>query len=304
MTKPWDPDALFLKAKLFINHAMDVDEPRAFDERALWASLALELLAKSALARVSPTLIAVPSEEGHSLLVASGLVDGDVRFTSVQAKTLFARCAKAFKPFSDKDTQTIANARNDYLHGAAPTFTSLPPEAWWPRYWSQARILINACDKSLEDLVGSDRVGDVEDHLARNTKNIEHRLEMLIERSKQRLAQFEAGQLRAIDAADWARSGDLSAGLSHSDTEICPACGGVGRLEGEDVENAEHHYERVAEDDYDSWVDLTIGSYYFSCERCHLVLDSYELVSAAGLPSTFGATTDIGDYSEPEYGND
>jgi len=78
MSKPWDPDALFVKAKLFLNHAMD-DESRQFDEQALWASLALELLAKAALAKVSPVLIAVPTEEGNSLLVACGLVEGDVR---------------------------------------------------------------------------------------------------------------------------------------------------------------------------------------------------------------------------------
>ncbi len=110
MSKPWDPDALFIKAKLFLNHAMD-DDSRQFDEQALWASLALELLAKAALAKVSPVLIAVPTEEGNSLLVASGLVEGDVRFTSVQAKTLFARCARAFKPFSEKESKAIASAR-------------------------------------------------------------------------------------------------------------------------------------------------------------------------------------------------
>lgn len=59
-----DPDALWLKARLFINHAMDAGEPRSYDERALWASLALELLGKAALARVSPLLIAQPNEEG------------------------------------------------------------------------------------------------------------------------------------------------------------------------------------------------------------------------------------------------
>ena len=87
MSKPWDPDALFIKAKLFLNHAMD-DDSRQFDEQALWASLALELLAKAALAKVSPVLIAVPTEEGNSLLVASGLVEGNVLHTTQLIKTL------------------------------------------------------------------------------------------------------------------------------------------------------------------------------------------------------------------------
>lgn len=306
MTKPWDSDALFLKAKLFLNHAMDDDEPRDFHERALWASLALELLAKSALARVSPVLIAVPNEEGNSLLVASGLVDGDVRFTSVQAKTLFSRCAKAFKPFSDKEAQAIASARNEYLHGATPTFTTIPPEAWWPRYWTQAHILVNACDSDLDDLVGPQRSGQVEKWLERNQKNIEHRLEMLVERARQRLSRYRTGQMRVDEATEWARTrdGELRAGLAYSATEDCPACGADGLLEGEDVEDAEHQYERIAEDDYDDWMELTVSSDFFSCDQCRLVLDSYDLVAAADLSSSFSATTETGDYWEPEYGND
>lgn len=305
--RPWDAEAMLLKAKLFLNHAMDhSEEHRDFDERALWASLALELLAKAALARVSPVLIAAPNEEGNSLLVASGLVEGDVRFRSVQANTLFARCSKAFKPFNEKEAQDIASARNEYLHGAAPSFTTIPPEAWWPRYWAQAHILIHACDRVLEDVVGHDRVGLVEDYLAKNKKNIEHRLEMLLERARQQLARHDSGQMRAGEAAEWSRyrPGGLSAGLTYSSAHTCPACGGVGLLEGEDVDDATPHHEQVSEDDYDSWVDLTIGSAHFSCDICHLVLDSYELVEASDLPPTFHATGEIGDFWEPNYGND
>lgn len=305
--KPWDAEAMLLKAKLFLNHAMDHgEEHRDFDERALWASLALELLAKAALARVSPVLIAAPNEEGNSLLVASGLVEGDVRFMSVQAKTLFSRCSKAFKPFNDKEAQAIAAARNEYLHGAAPSFTTIPAEAWWPRYWAQAHILIHACDRVLEDIVGNDRVGLVEDYLAKNKRNIEHRLEMLLERARQQLARHDSGQMRAGEAAEWSRyrPGALSAGLHYSTAQTCPACGDAGLLEGEDIDDAQAHHQQVAEDAYDSWMELTIGSSYFSCDRCHLVLDSYELVEASDLPASFDATGEIGDFWEPEYGND
>ncbi len=61
MRAPYDSEGLWLKAKLFINRAMD-DNARSFDERALWASLSLELLAKAALANHSPLLIADPME--------------------------------------------------------------------------------------------------------------------------------------------------------------------------------------------------------------------------------------------------
>ncbi len=63
--------------------------------------------------------------------------------------------------------------------------------------------------------MGTDRVPEVESHLASNKKNIEFRYQMLIERSRQRLHLVQSGQLRAADAAEWARhrEGDLSARL-------------------------------------------------------------------------------------------
>lgn len=139
MTAPYDHDALWLKAKLFLSLALEDGDTRTFDERALWASLALELLGKAALARVSPLLIAVPTEEGANILIAAGLMGGEARFESIKAHTLFSRCSRAFKPFSDRQAQAISRARNDYLHGGAANFTQIPPEAWWPRYWGAGR---------------------------------------------------------------------------------------------------------------------------------------------------------------------
>ena len=70
-------EALWSKAKVFLNRAMDPGAERSFDEQALWASAALELLGKAALARVSPLLIAEPTEDGTNILIATGLIQGD-----------------------------------------------------------------------------------------------------------------------------------------------------------------------------------------------------------------------------------
>lgn len=303
-TVPYDHRAFWMKAKLFLNHAMDQDEHRNFDERALWASLALELLAKAALARISPLLIADPSEEGTNLLMASGLIDGDARFNSVRAQTIYKRCHKAFKPFNEREALAITRARNEYLHGTDIGFTGIPPEAWWPRYWAQASILVNALDTDLDSLVGSSRTAIVENYLAQNTRNIEHRVEMLISRAQQRLAQYRSGSLPTRVADEWDRQTNLTAGLSHSTEEVCPVCGDTGVLEGEEVLSSETQYEQVREEDFDVWVDLTIGADYFSCSTCKLIINGYELLKAANLPVSFEDTGDISDYMEPEYGND
>lgn len=302
-TPPYDHDALWIKARLFVNRALDPGDA-SFDERALWAALALELLAKAALARISPLLIAVPTEEGVNLLIAAGVIDGSARFTSVPAKTLFARCHKAFKPFNEKQAQAIVHARNEYIHGARPGFTDIPAEAWWPRYWAQAVILVNAMDRQIDDLVGTTRVATVESHLEQNAKNIEHRLEMLVARAQQRLSLAQSGNLPARLAAEWARQADLTAGLGQSSAATCPACQSQGLLEGEQVLNAEPHVEKISEDDFDVWMDLQIGADYFSCEECRLVLDGYELLKQAGLATEFADTGDYADYMADEYGND
>lgn len=311
MTRPFDHEALWIKAKLFLNRAMD-DDFRSFDEQALWAALALELLAKAALARVSPLLIAEPNEDGTNLLIASGLVEGDARFTSVRAKTLMSRCHKAFKPFDSSEAMKILNGRNEYLHGAGTGFMAIPPRAWWPRYWAQVAILVTALDRDIAELVGGDREARVDSYLEENAKNIERRTEALIERARQRLQQKRDGTLTAKLAAEWRTELQLSASMKFSTPEECPACGELGLLEGEDVLNTEVDYrddegnEPSYVDDYsDATVTLTIGAEHFSCPTCQLILNSYELIEQAGISLEFEAEGNIEDIDqEPDYGND
>jgi hypothetical protein len=295
MTTPYDHEALWIKAKLFINRAMD-DDFRSFDEQALWAALALELLAKAALARVSPLLVAEPNEEGTNLLIATGLIAGEARFTSVRAKTLFARCHKAFKPFDQTETINIINGRNEYLHSSGTGFIAIPPNQWWARFWAQAAILVTALDKNISELVGPDREGVVIAHLEQNAKNIERRTETLIERAKQRVQQHLEGTLPAKVAAEWKTDLNLSAHLAHHETAECPACGSAGLLEGSEIIDTEADVYEVI---------LTVSAAYFSCSTCRLVLDRYELVRQAGFPETFETEGNPNElFPEPEYGND
>ncbi|MEU3795760.1 hypothetical protein AB0F07_39245 [Streptomyces fructofermentans] len=312
MSHPFDHDALWTKAKLFLNRAMD-DDSRSFDEQALWAALALELLAKAALARVSPLLIAEPNEDGSNLLIASGLVKGEARFTSVRAKTLMARCHKAFKPFDQAEAMKIISGRNEYLHSSGAGFMAIPPRSWWPRYWAQAAVLVTALDREIEELVGSRRGIEVTKHLEQNAKNIEQRTEALIERAKQRRQQWLDGSLPAKVVAEWKSAQYLSASMSHSEATACPACASTGLLEGEEAVAEEIHYPEVDYTDdgdiyllSDGSVALTISADHFSCAGCQLVLNSYELIRQAGISTEFDAEGDFDDYAaqEPEYGND
>jgi hypothetical protein len=307
VTAPYDHEALWSKAKVFLNRAMDPDPVRSFDEQALWASAALEILGKAALARVSPLLIAEPTEEGVNILIATGLIEGTAKFTSVSASTIFKRCQRAFRPFSAADALRFAEARNEYLHGSTIGFMTLPPEAWWPRYWALAAILVIAQDREIEELVGPDRLSIVGAYLEQNAKNVEHRTESLIARAAQRLAQYRAGTLPAKIQLEWQSNPDLTAGLTYSEAASCPACDSTGTLEGDDSSDMSYTYD--PNDDpidggpFDVWATVTVPADYFSCPTCHLVLDSYELIEQADLPTTFEAIDD-NPPEEPDYGND
>jgi hypothetical protein len=302
VTAPYDHEALWAKAKVFLNRAMDGSPERSPDEEALWAAAALELLGKAALARVSPLLIATPTEDGVNILIAAGLLEGDAKFASVSASTIFKRCQRAFRPFNAGEAQRFADARNEYLHGASMGFV-LPAEAWWPRFWALASVLITAQDREIADLVGYERTSVVDQHLEQNTKNVEHRTEALIARARQRLAQYEAGTLPAKVQAQWNADPDLTLQMAYSTTHHCPACGGEGTLEGDEYTDAEYQYE---DDDPEwpptVWATLTIPSSYFSCPRCHLVLD-YDLLAQADVAETFEVVDDDPPV-EQEYGND
>lgn len=89
VTPALDSDALYAKSKLYIRKALVRKVSEELDEYQLWASLALELLGKSALASHRPSLVADPNHY-QSMFAASGInLSTDVK--TITAKTLYAR---------------------------------------------------------------------------------------------------------------------------------------------------------------------------------------------------------------------
>ncbi|GAA2497085.1 hypothetical protein [Terrabacter carboxydivorans] len=296
----------WIKAKLFLNRATDASTERTPEERQFWASLALELLGKSALWRVSPALIAEPTEDGVQILRAVGMIDGDAQFTAVRAATIFKRCGRAFRPFNPDEATKIANGRNEYLHGSGIGFSALPSSVWWPRFWAQVAILVTAHGVELADLVGPDRVVDVKSQLEQNAKNIEHRWISLEAAAKQRLTRYRSGLMNARQQAEWQVERDLTAGMEHYALADCPACGGLGTVEGDEiVDRTEPYWDLESPYTPDGMTVFgDIAPAHFSCPTCHLVLDGYELLEQAGVGDPFEVELEPEEFVEPDYGND
>lgn len=299
MSSSFDPDGLWIKSKLFINRALDAD--REFEEQAFWACSALELLGKCALAKVSTLLIANPMDDGNSLLVASGLMQGNA--TSVPAKAVWSRCQRAFKPFSEGEAKKLAVGRNEYIHAAGVGFDAVPAHAWWPRFWSQAVILLNHMGLIIDDYVDRGYVAAVHAALATRKETVRQQLEARIERAKTMLSQHQAGTLSSRQLKEWELKTQYLA--SHHSYAECPACGADANLYGDEVVDKNVVYGSGEWGEPDVQVTLTIAPVALVCDQCRLGLSDYDLLVEAGLDEGFeveGSADDI-DY-EPEYNNE
>lgn len=299
---PYAPEGYWLKAKLFFNRSLDDPGARSDDERRLWASLALEQLAKWALANTSPILVADPQHDGGvQLLKALGLESG-AKHVTVQASTAFKRCAKIFRPFDSNEAQKFANARNEYLHGSEITFLQLPEDIWWEKLWSLVSVLLYSNDKGVSDLVGLYHSGKVETYLELNKKRIEQQVEAAVEGAKRNLMRFQNNVMSAEEERKWQANRVTSGGLFYEAEAKCPACDQYGIAESDDAVDREFIYSDEPGDP--PHVEITFSPDFFSCNHCGLALEGFEYIEEAGIDTQFFVESDDWDYLMPEYGND
>ena len=294
MSIPYNHEAVWMKAKSFINRSFAALDDEDFPMAALCAAVSLELLAKSVLSQISPLLVADPSDNGRSLMLAAGLPEDTTKYKSISAKTLFSRCARAFRPFNEKAAVDIAAQRNAELHSGATPYSAIDdPQAWWEQFWSTAEVLVDQRGNTIEDFVGPGRTAEVRMHLLRNMENVNRRVESLVEAARQRL---ELG----IDPPK--RLGVI---YELDDYTTCPVCEEEAVLGGDYVEESEFIADQV-EDGTWGYEQVEVAANTFQCEHCGLMLDGELYISVAGLPPTFFVERpyepDLGDYIE--YGND
>lgn len=297
---PFDRDALWSKAKNFINRSFDALDDADFPTAAMWAAIALELLGKAALANVNPCLIADPSDDGVSLLIAAGMSQDFSKAKSIQAKGVFSRCRRAFQPFDSDEADRIAKARNEELHSGLMPFDSIrDQDAWWQRYWAQAVILIDAQREDIADFVGAKRAPAVQRQLDDNAKHVQQYASRRIAEAKDRWDQALASSSAAADLSQLIRRLPMFL-MSFSSAVTCPACGNTGSLIGEEVASSEVEYDHETGEALEL---LAVFPEVFECQHCGLLLEGQRYLDAAGLDELI---SDEREY-EPEwddYGND
>jgi len=100
-----------------------------------WCSLGLELLARSAISSISPTLLAEPDNEHKYLLHALNLGSDRIPRKSISSIQVLFLCKTLFPQFTEDDytcAKAMINRRNEELHTGSASFESIKQQLGWP----------------------------------------------------------------------------------------------------------------------------------------------------------------------------
>jgi hypothetical protein len=289
----WDSEGLWKKAKLFMDRASEHDHASA--EFALFASLALECLARSALTKVHPVLNADPREDSN-ILYGCGYAFAKPR--SLPAHSVYIRLEKIIEPFQKQHRELcefLALLRNAHVHTADLPYENLGTGKWLARFYDTVAVVHDFIDKPLKHILGDQEAGMA----AELVKTLN---ESVLSAVKAKIAAhqkvFEGKSIeekeKLMDAASliFALPGDNQRGFT------CPACGGQGKLTGTRFKELPEQYSEG-----ELFMEVEYLTTSFACKICELGLGSIEEVAHAGLSTHFKKveSTSLHDLYEPEH---
>ena len=304
-----DPDALLAKSTDYVRRALRRKDEDDLDEYQLWASLALELLGKAALARAHPCLIADPNHAPSLFAAAGRPYDTDIK--TITAKTLFSRLRQMEKRFDanvEKFCTGISERRNAELHSGDVPFRAMKLETWEGRFWHAADLVLRMQDRSLADWLGTDRSGGPDEIVvhAREARRsaAELRLESATTAFKdKKKAERDDLLAKAAVSPFFPNQKVFEEYYEGTWTTVCPACGGRAYAGGDQID------EFILEPDHDygaAWetVELIFSPQEFRCPVCDFHAEGFDELDAVGLAGEHHVTTEREMEYEPDYGND
>jgi hypothetical protein len=314
-------DALFTKSQVYVQRAFRAQSATDFEEYQLWASLALELLGKAALASVHPALVADP-QHFESLFAACGCpISPDVK--TITAKTLFSRIGHLDKNFDarrQRFCEQMSLRRNSELHSGESPFSGMSPEVWEPEYWGTIEVLLVMQEKNLDCWLGMEEAKAPAAILLKASQAREWVVSDRTKRAKEDfLAKYRDPSQRKKLLEDsknfswWDHRGDFYISADKAQPYKCPACEATAFLLGtlwneEVVDTDETFYGSGYDDDsyveYFETVEKSFAVEEFYCPVCKLHFFGTAEIEAAGMPREFTSTEERERQFEEDYGND
>lgn len=278
---PWSSDTLLAKAQLYIDqmNSTVADEWKY----GLWSALSLELLARAALAYISPVLLA-DAQNWRNVMYALGKEPTAKKFTptSIATKEVLARLSELLPDFNQEVAGFCSKhveRRNAELHSGEIVFTGLGTAEWLPKFYRACKILLESMGKQLPDFVSDperalEMIASLDDAAAKAVDQDKkaHEKVWLNKSEKERNTAI-------LQATAWA--------TRHAGHRVsCPSCTSPAILHGSPsgpVSTA------VGDDEVIQRQTMLPSS--FECIACGLKIAGYSKLSACGLGDAFSSTT-------------
>jgi len=279
----WESDKLKAKAKLYghLAHEQQIESAQF----GFWMSLCLELLARAALAKLHPVLLADPREEGNIHYSFGIIPKGNVR--SVQAKTVFARCSVLVPGFTDKMSAhclILADRRNRELHTGAAAFEGHDASTWLPQTYEIMEVLLGFLGDNFISLFGDEQAGVAEVMLKDRRGQTKSEVQSKIAAARK---AFEAldGETKSARASKGQES--LNVWVKKSalrKVTKCPSCGFNAALSGESQSRGP---VKINEGEGTITREVRVLPHALLCPTCELKLDGYQELLEGNLGQIF-----------------
>jgi hypothetical protein len=311
-----ESDTLYAKSQVYIQRGFRAQAAGDTEEYQLWASLALELLGKAALAEVHPALVADPMHAA-SLFAACGCqISPDIK--TIAAHTLFERLCHISKDFDSRHKrfcEQMSLRRNSELHSGESPFSGMVAEAWEREFWGAVEAILQIHDQSLDGWLGSASAKAPAKIIEQAREATQWAVQNRISRCEQDFKmKYQDPKRRQTVIEESKNLGWHDHTWNGRDRARCPACLSSGYLGGtlrsEEYAEVESSYPEVDEDGDLTGeipmarVEKTFGVDDFFCPVCGLRLFGRKEIAAAELPTEFVHTEEHEQEYEPEYGND
>ncbi|MEZ5029766.1 MAG: hypothetical protein R2787_00015 [Saprospiraceae bacterium] len=242
----WEREPLWTKAKMYFEKAFTEDREEPYF--GLWCAMGLELLARSAVSKVSPTLLADPDREQQNLLHALNLGSAKSQKKSIATNQVLYLCQTLITDFTElnlKVASAIINRRNEEVHTGGAAFAEYPTQQWIGGFYKCCKLLAEFQGESLNSLFGDEIQKEADLVLTEVEQEVLGKTKSSITAHKKVFeAKEEADRLALIENAD--KKSELLSHRGHHRVK-CPACESSATVQGESYGNdvAEHKEDEI-----------------------------------------------------------
>lgn len=290
----WEREPLFTKSKLYFDKAYGEERESPFF--GLYCALGLELLARSAISFVSPTLLAEPDKDHQNLLHALNLGSAKSQRKSIGVVQVLSLCQRLIPDFNEsnfKAAKAIINRRNEEVHSGSAAFEEYPTQQWIAGFYECCQVLAVFQEETLETLFGKDIQGEAQIILEELKDEVIGKTKTAIAAHK-RVFEGKSKESQTELKENAQKESDRLAYRGYHRV-ICPACKSTATVFGEP------YGRQIVENNEDEIiVKQPILPTKFACLACELKLTGYSSLKAADVADHF---TRRNNYTPEEYYN-